>query len=102
MSTTVEIGGSREKLAEFLLTSDQAVTLTLDGHPIGTYFPAPPHKKSKEEAWESFKRHSDAIQKEMASLGLTEEDMMAEYWRLHEERKAQAIAELLKKESPKP
>jgi hypothetical protein len=92
MSTTVEISGSREKLAEFLLTSDQAVTLTLDGQPVGTFIPA--QKKTKEEAWESFKRHSDAVQAQMAELGLTEEDMMAEYWRLHDEEKAQRRTKL--------
>ncbi len=91
MSTpTVEIGGSPEKLAEVLLTSDQAVTLTRDGQPVGTFIPS--HKKTKEEAWESFKRHHDAIQAQMAALGLTEEDMMAEYWLLRAEEKAQSKA----------
>jgi antitoxin (DNA-binding transcriptional repressor) of toxin-antitoxin stability system len=91
MSTpTIEIGGSQEKLAEVLRTSDQTVTLTNDGQPVGTFIPA--HQKTKEEAWESFKRHSDAVQAQMAELGLTEEDMMAEYWRLHDERKAQGRA----------
>ena len=92
MSTTVEISGSHEKLAEFLLTSDQAVTLTLDGQPVGTFIPTPADKRSKEEAWASFERHHDAIQAQMAELGLTEEDMMAEYWRLHDEEKAQRRA----------
>jgi hypothetical protein len=93
MSTpTVEIGGSQEKLAEALLASDQAVTLTHDGQPVGTFIPA--HQKTKEEAWESFKRAHAAIQAQMAELGLTEEDVMAEYWRLHDERRAKALAEL--------
>ena len=90
MSTTVEIRGSHEKLAEVLLTSDQTVTLTHDGQPVGTFIPV--HQKTKEEAWESFKRHHEEFQAQMAELGLTEEDMMADYWRMHDERKAQAKA----------
>jgi len=90
MSTTVEISGSHEKLAEFLLTSDQAVTLTLDGQPVGTFIPT--QKKTREEAWESFKRATQAIHAEMAELGVTEDDIMNEYWRLHDERKTQGQA----------
>jgi hypothetical protein len=91
MSTpTVEIGGSHEKLAEVLLTSDQTVTLTSDGQPVGTFIPA--HRKTKEEAWASYERHHDALQAQMAALGLTEEDMMAEYWRLRAEEKARGGA----------
>ena len=81
MSTpTIEISGSHEKLAELLRTSDQKVTPTHDGHPVGTFIPA--HTKTKEEAWASFERTADLIQAEMAELGLTEEDMLAEFERL--------------------
>ena len=91
MSTpTIETGGSQEKLAEVLRTSDQTVTLTNQGQPVGTFIPV--HQKTKEEAWASFERAHDAIQVQMAELGITEEDIMADYWRLHDGRKAQAKA----------
>jgi hypothetical protein len=91
MSTpTVEIGGSHEKLAELLRTSDQTVTLTQDGQPVGTFIPA--HTKTKEEVWASFEKNHDALQAEMAELGLTEEDMLAEFERLRAKERARSQA----------
>jgi antitoxin (DNA-binding transcriptional repressor) of toxin-antitoxin stability system len=88
MSTpTVEIGGSQEKLAGVLLASDRAVTLTQDGQPVGTFIPA--HQKTNDEALASFTRTTDAIHAEMARLGVTEDEFVADFDQLLAQERTQ-------------
>lgn len=88
MSTpTIEIGGSQGKLAEVLLASDEVVTLTRDGQPVGTFIPTPTHQKTNEEAVESFIRATDAIRADLESRGITEDDIWRDIEELHAEKK---------------
>jgi hypothetical protein len=83
-TTTVEI--SDDKLAKALLASEEVVTITQDGQPVGHYYPSHSHPKRREVDWDTLKQAHAEIQSQMAAAGITEEDIIADLERLHARR----------------
>ncbi len=71
----------REKLATYLLETDQTVAITRHGDTIGYFIPARRKRNETEKA--AFQEAALRLQKEMAAAGVTEDEIIEDFkrWR---------------------
>ena len=71
----------REKLASFLLESDQAVAITRHGDTVGYYIPARRSRTDAERA--ALKEAASRLQDALAAEGISEEEIIRDFkrWR---------------------
>lgn len=85
LSSTVDMEEFREHLAEYLLESKDPVTITGNGRYLGVFLPARPQPTEAELAeLDKAKAELDA---ELADLGLTEEELIADFKRWRKARR---------------
>lgn len=88
MSTTVTKVGMREfraHLPHYLLTSSTPVAITKHGETVGFYIPARHSTQTQER--EALRQAASQLDQLLATHGLTEEELLAEFRVLREERK---------------
>jgi PHD/YefM family antitoxin component YafN of YafNO toxin-antitoxin module len=85
---TVKVGirEFREKLATYLLESDQAVAITRHGDTVGYYIPAR-HKRSDADRT-ALKEAAARLQKALAAEGISEDEIVKDFkrWRRGEHK----------------
>ena len=64
----------REKLADYLLESDTPIAITRHGETVGFYIPARRNRTDADR--EAFRVAAERFDREMAALGLDEEELM--------------------------
>ena len=71
----------REKLATYLLETDETVAITRHGDTVGYYVPA--RRKRTEAERAALKEAASRLQQEMAAAGVTEEEIIEDFkrWR---------------------
>ena len=71
----------REKLASYLLESEAPVTITRHGDTVGYYIPA--RRKRAETERAALKEAASRLQEVLASQGISEEEVLADFkrWR---------------------
>ncbi len=71
----------REKLATYLLETDQTVAITRHGDTVGYFIPARRKRTDAEKA--AFQEAALRLQKEMAAAGVTEDEIIEDFkrWR---------------------
>ena len=71
----------REKLATYLLETDQTVAITRHGDTVGYFIPA--RRKRTEAEKQAFHEAALRLQQEMAAAGITEDEIMEDFkrWR---------------------
>lgn len=71
----------REKLASFLLETDEAVAITRHGDTVGYYIPARRKRSDAERA--SLKEAASRLQKVLTAEGISEEEISEDFkrWR---------------------
>ena len=71
----------REKLATYLLETDETVAITRHGDTVGYYVPA--RRKRTETERAALKEAAARLQQEMAAAGVTEEEIIEDFkrWR---------------------
>lgn len=76
----------REKLATYLLESDEAVAITRHGDTVGYYIPA--RRKRSEEERTALKEASARLQKALSAEGISEEELVKDFkrWRRGERK----------------
>ncbi len=74
----------RDNLANYLLESEQPVTITRHGDTVGVYIPL--RRKRSDAEWGAFEEAAKAFQKSMVAEGITEEDFMDDIKRLRTEQ----------------
>jgi PHD/YefM family antitoxin component YafN of YafNO toxin-antitoxin module len=76
----------RDKLATYLLESDAPVAITRHGDTVGYYIPARRKRTDTERA--ALKEASARLQQVLASAGVSEEDVVADFkrWRADKRR----------------
>ena len=67
----------REKLATFLLESDETVAITRHGDTVGYYVPA--RRKRTEAERDALKEAASCLQQAMAAAGVTEEEIIEDF-----------------------
>ena len=67
----------RDNLAAYLLESDTPVTITRHGETVGIYIPV--RRKRSEADWGAMREAHDALQKEMARVGVTEDEIIEDF-----------------------
>lgn len=93
MSTqSVGIREFRDKLATYLLTADKPLAITRHGDTIGYYLPR--KRKTTAAEWKALDAAHARLQAEMDAAGVTEDDMVKAFERLHRQERR-------KKASPK-
>jgi hypothetical protein len=86
MSTqSVGIREFREKLANYLLESDQPLAITRHGDTIGYYLPV--RRKPTPAQLKEFRQAGIRMQKMMEDAGVTEDEIIAEFQRLRQEER---------------
>jgi PHD/YefM family antitoxin component YafN of YafNO toxin-antitoxin module len=70
----------RDKLATYLLESDGPVAITRHGDTVGYYIPARRKRTDTERA--ALKEASARLQQVLASAGISEEEVLADFKRL--------------------
>jgi hypothetical protein len=89
-----------EEFAEYVRShpdSVQAVTITQDGQRIGVYRPVArlaPREPLSPEFLERLERAHEETQRAIAEAGTNEEELMADYWKLHYERRDRKLREM--------
>lgn len=85
---TVKVGirEFREKLATYLLETDQAVAITRHGDTVGYYIPA--RRKRTEAERAALKEAASRLQDALAAEGISEEEIMRDFkrWRRGEHK----------------
>src|SRR5580765_8773245 len=85
---TVKVGirEFREKLATYLLESDQAVAITRHGDTVGYYIPA--RRKRSEADRTALKEAAARLQKALAAEGISEDEIVKDFkrWRRGEHK----------------
>ncbi len=76
----------REKLATYLLESEQAVAITRHGDTIGYYIPA--RRKRTEAERATLKEAASRLQQALAAEGISEEEIIRDFkrWRRSEHK----------------
>lgn len=71
----------REKLATYLLETDETVAITRHGDTVGYYVPA--RRKRTETERAALREAAARLQQEMAAAGVTEEEIIEDFkrWR---------------------
>lgn len=75
----------REKLATYLLETDEPVAVTRHGDVVGYYIPT--KRKRTEAEREALKEVAARIQREMAQAGVSEDEILQDFKRWRRERK---------------
>jgi PHD/YefM family antitoxin component YafN of YafNO toxin-antitoxin module len=90
---TIKVGirEFRDNLANYVLQSDSPIAITRHGDTVGFFLPVRRKRTDAErEALQEAGRHVDEM---MAAAGVTEDDIMADYWKLKaESRKSKRTA----------
>ncbi len=85
---TVKVGirEFREKLATYLLESDQAVAITRHGDTVGYYIPA--RRKRSDADRTALKEAAARLQKALAAEGISEDEIVKDFkrWRRGEHK----------------
>ena len=85
---TVKVGirEFREKLASYLLETDQAVAITRHGDTVGYYIPARRKRSDAERA--ALKEAASRLQEALAAEGISEEEIIKDFkrWRRGEHK----------------
>lgn len=85
---TVKVGirEFREKLATYLLESDQAVAITRHGDTVGYYIPARRKRSDADRA--ALKEAAARLQKALAAEGISEDEIVKDFkrWRRGEHK----------------
>jgi PHD/YefM family antitoxin component YafN of YafNO toxin-antitoxin module len=85
---TVKVGirEFREKLATYLLESDQAVAITRHGDTVGYYIPA--RRKRSDADRSALKEAAARLQKALAAEGISEDEIVKDFkrWRRGEHK----------------
>jgi len=80
---TLEVGirEFREKLATYLLETDQTVAVTRHGDVVGYYIPA--RRKRTQAERDALEEVASRLQEEMAKAGVSEDDIVRDFksWR---------------------
>jgi len=76
----------REKLASFLLETEEAVAITRHGDTVGYYIPA--RRKRTEEDRAALKEAASRLQEALAAEGISEEEIIKDFkrWRRGEHK----------------
>jgi PHD/YefM family antitoxin component YafN of YafNO toxin-antitoxin module len=76
----------REKLASYLLESEEAVAITRHGDTIGYYIPA--RRKRSEAERATLKEAASRLQQALAAEGISEEEIIRDFkrWRRSEHK----------------
>jgi len=71
----------REKLATYVLETDETVAVTRHGDVVGYYIPA--RRKRTEADHEALKEAASRLQREMEAAGVTEDEILEDFkrWR---------------------
>jgi PHD/YefM family antitoxin component YafN of YafNO toxin-antitoxin module len=71
----------REKLATYLLETDQTVAITRHGDTVGYFIPA--RRKRTQAEREALEEVASRLQQEMAAAGITEDEIIEDFkrWR---------------------
>jgi PHD/YefM family antitoxin component YafN of YafNO toxin-antitoxin module len=79
--TKVGIREFRQKLATYLLETDETVAITRHGDTVGYYIPARRKRTETEKA--ALKEVAARLQQEMAAAGVTEDEIIQDFkrWR---------------------
>ena len=75
----------RDNLASYLLQSDSPVAITRHGDTVGFYLPV--RRKRTEAEKEAFMEAGRRVDEMMAAAGVTEDEIMQDYWKLKAERR---------------
>ena len=75
----------REKLANYLLESDEPIAITRHNETVGYYIPT--RKKATEADWESLNSAAKKLQEMVAEAGLTEDDVVRDFQQWRKNRK---------------
>jgi len=75
----VGIRGFREKLATFLLESDEPVAITRHGGTVGYYLPARPHRSHTDR--EALKEAASRLQSLLTAQGISEDEISRDFRR---------------------
>jgi len=80
-TTKVGIREFRQKLATYLLETDETVAITRHGDTVGYYIPARRKRTETEKA--TLKEVASRLQQEMAAAGVTEDEIIQDFkrWR---------------------
>ena len=80
-TTKVGIREFRQKLATYLLETDETVAITRHGDTVGYYIPARRKRTETEKA--ALKEVASRLQQEMAAAGVTEDEIVQDFkrWR---------------------
>jgi PHD/YefM family antitoxin component YafN of YafNO toxin-antitoxin module len=80
-TTKVGIREFRQKLATYLLETDETVAITRHGDTVGYYIPARRKRTETEKA--ALKEVAARLQQEMAAAGVTEDEIIQDFkrWR---------------------
>lgn len=85
---TVKVGirEFREKLASYLLESEQPLAITRHGDTVGYYIPA--RRKRTEQERAALRQAASRLQKALAAQGVSEEDIIQDFrrWRRGQRR----------------
>jgi antitoxin (DNA-binding transcriptional repressor) of toxin-antitoxin stability system len=74
----------RDNLATYVLESDKPVAITRHGETVGHYVPVRRRRPTAEQ-WEAFRVSHDALQRELAAVGIDGDELIDE---IERERKA--------------
>jgi PHD/YefM family antitoxin component YafN of YafNO toxin-antitoxin module len=75
----------REKLASYLLKSEEAVAITRHGDTVGYYIPA--RRKRSEAERTALKEASARLQKALAAEGISEDEILQDFRRWRRSRR---------------
>lgn len=75
----------REKLATYLLETDETVAVTRHGDIVGYYIPA--RRKRTEAEKQALQEAASRLQQEMKAAGVTEDELVEGFKRWRRERK---------------
>jgi hypothetical protein len=84
-TVTVGIREFRDNLATYILESQTPIAITRHGDTVGLFIPT--RRKRTEAQKEAFKEAAARVDKMMADLGITEEDILEDLKAIDEERK---------------
>lgn len=76
----------REKLANYLLESDQPIAITRHGETVGYFIPT--RKKRTDADREALRTAAERFEAELARVGLTEDEVIEDFkkWRKSQKR----------------
>ena len=75
----------REKLASYLLQTDETVAVTRHGDVVGYYIPARRNRTEAEK--QALKEAASRLQQEMKAAGVTEDEIVEDFKRWRREHK---------------